>query len=403
MVQASGVAKQLRYKEETTYGTAPGASGAQLLRRTESTLALSKDTYQSNEKRSDYQVADFRHGVRRIGGAINGELSPGTYKDFLAAALRRAFASVTALTGLSITVAGSGPTYTLTRGSGSYLTDGVKIGDVVRLTAGAFAAGNLNKNILATGLTATVLTGIVLNGSALTAEGPIASATLTVVGKKTYVPTTGHTDKSFAVEHWFADVAQSELFLGCKVNGVGISLPPTGMATVNFDFLGKDITTNTSAYYTSPTAATSTGIVAAVNGALIVGGTQIAICTGLSINIKGNYGGEPVVGANTLPNQFPGRVQVDGQFTAYFEDGTLRDNFINEDEISLVMALTTGNTANADFITFVLPRIKLGSAGKDDKEQGIIQTHSFTALFNSAGGAGTSSEQSTIVIQDSQA
>lgn len=403
MTTAAGIAKQLRYKVESAFGTAPGASGAQLLRRVASDLSLNKDTYQSNEIRSDYQVADFRHGVRRVAGSIKGELSPKTYADFFAAALRRDFAAVTPLSSLSITIAGSGPTYTLTRGSGSFLSDGLKIGDVARLTAGTFNAANSNKNLMVIGLTATVATVIVLNGSALVAEGPIASSTLTVAGKKTYVPTTGHTDKSFAVEHWFSDVAQSELFTGCKIATVDLSLPPTGIAEVNFGILGQDITTGTSAYYTSPTAATSTGVAAAVNGAVVVAGTPVAILTGLSMKIDGGYSGDPVVGSNKVPALFPGRVRVSGQFSAYFQDATERDYFINETAISLVAAFTTDNTAAADFVSFAMPTIKVGSAQKDDGEKGIIQTFDYQALFNGSGGAGTSSEQTTLVIQDSQA
>ena len=76
MAIASGVAKSVRYKVEATYGTAPGASGGQLLRRVTSDLGLTKETYQSNEIRADYQVADFRHGIRRVGGTLKGELSP---------------------------------------------------------------------------------------------------------------------------------------------------------------------------------------------------------------------------------------------------------------------------------------------------------------------------------------
>lgn len=404
MALATGVAKQVRYKAEATYGTPPGASGAQLLRRTQSTLNLSKDTYQSEAIRTDYQVSDFRHGVRRVGGSIAGELSPKTYADFLAAALRRDFAAVTAMSALSITIAaGAGSTWTLTRGSGSFLTDGLKVGDVVRLTAGAFNVANSNKNLMVIALTATVATVLVLNASVLVAEGPIASATLTVTGKKTYTPQTGHTDKSFSVEHWYSDVAQSEVFTGCKVNSVGIKLPPTGMATIDLGLLGKDIVTATSAYYTSPTAATATGTMAAVNGILVVGGTAVAICTGLDINIDGGYSGDPVVGSNTIPTQFPGLVKVSGQFTAYFQDATLRDAFVNETEISLIVALTTSNDAAADFVSFVLPRIKVGGAEKSDGQNGIVQTLPFTALLNTAGGSGTSSEQTTLVVQDSQA
>ena len=106
---ASGLFKTIAYKAETTFGTAPSASGAQSLRRVQSTLDLTKETYQSNEIRRDFQLADFRHGVRRVEGRISGELSPATYKDFIECALKRNFAAVTPITGASLTIAGSGP------------------------------------------------------------------------------------------------------------------------------------------------------------------------------------------------------------------------------------------------------------------------------------------------------
>lgn len=405
---ASGVAKQLRYKVESTYGQAPGTSGGQLLRRVTSDLELRKDTYQSNEIRADYQISDYRHGVRRVGGTLKGELSPKTYADFFAAALRRDFAAVSAITGLSITIAvgaviGGVQAYTVTRSAGDFLAGGVKAGDVLRLTAGSFNAANINKNLLVLSMTATVLTVIPLNGVALVAEGPIASATVTVVGKKTYVPTSGHTDKSFAIEHWYADIAQDELFLGCKIATVDVNLPPTGIATVDLGIIGQDVTTGVAAYLTAPTAATGTGVEAAVNGVLLVAGVPVAICTGAKFKIDGGYSGDPVVGSNKVPFVFPGRVNVSGELNAYFETAALRDYFLNETEVSLAIALTTSNDAAADFVSFVFPRIKVGGFNRTDGEQGIVATLPFMALFNSAGGTGVASEQTTMVVQDAQA
>jgi hypothetical protein len=408
---AAGLFKQLAYKVETTFGVAPGQSGGQLLRRVQSTIDLSKESYAANEKRTDFQIADFRHGVRSITGQITGELSPKTYADLFGVLLKRDFAAVSPLTGLSVTVAGSGPTYTLTRASGDYLTGGVKIGDVIRLTAGTFNAANLNKNLLVTNVTATVLTVIVLNGSTLTAEGPIASATVTVVGKKTFIPTTGHTDKSIAFEHWYSDIVQSELFLGNKIGKASLSLPPSGLATVAFDVMGQDLANlakrgsvaESAQYFTTPTAITSTGTLAAVNGVLRAAGATVGTVTGLTIDINTNYTGDPVVGSNVKPQMFPGKVSVTGQFTAYFDSVALRDAFVNETEIDLVGVFTSDNTAAADFITTVVPRIKLGSANKDDGDGGLVQTFSFQALLNTAGGTGVSTERTTFAIQDSQA
>ena len=87
MATASGIFKQVKYKAEVTYGTIPAAAASQALRRVTSSLDMTKDTYQSNEIRPDFQMADFRHGTRKVGGSINGELSAKTYADFMAAAL----------------------------------------------------------------------------------------------------------------------------------------------------------------------------------------------------------------------------------------------------------------------------------------------------------------------------
>lgn len=399
---ASDTYRAVSYKVESTYGTAPSASGAQALRRVSSTLDLNKDTYQSGEIRQDFQVADFRHGVRRVAGSISGELSAKTYADFIAALLKRDFAAVTAISGLTITISGSGPTYTVARSAGSWLTDGIKVGDVGRLT-GSFNAANSAKNLWVTAVTALNLTVVTLNGSALVAEGPIASATFTLPGKKTFIPQTGHTDKSFAFEHFYADLVQSEVFTGCKVTKISLSLPPTGMAEIQMDVAGKDITTAASQYFTSPTALTGTGVLAAVNGLLRVGGASQVSVTGLTLDIDGTFTGAPVVGSNTIPAQTPGTVTVSGQFTAFFDSVAQRDTFINETEIDMQAAFTADNTAAADFITLVMPRVKLGGAAKAPGDGGLVQTIPFTALLNVAGGTGIATEKTTLSVQDSQA
>lgn len=403
MAQASGVFKQIAYKKETTYGSLPTASGAQLLRRVEGGLNLQKDTYESNEIRTDFQTADMRHGTRRVAGNINGELSPGSYAPLIGSLLKRDFAAVSAIASLSVTIAASGSNYTITRGSGSWLTDGVRVGHVGRLTAGSFNAANLNKNVLVIAMSATVLTVRVLNGSSMTAEGPIASATFTLPGKSTYVPLTSHTDDSYSFEEWFADISRSETFSGVKTTRASFDLPPTGIATIGLELMGKDFgeTPSGTRYFTSPTAAGTSGVVAAVNGVVSVNGTPSAVLTGLNFEASANYSGDPVVGSNSISTLFAGRVQVSGQFTCYFEDGTIPAYFYDETEISLVLAFSTANTAAAEFVTFTIPRIKVGGAEKNDGDGGIVRTYPFTALLNSTTSAGL--EGTTLFTQDSLA
>lgn len=403
MTIASGIAKSIAIKKESTWGAPAATTGtgsAKYLRRTSSTLDLNKANYESNEIRTDYQVADSRDGVRSIGGAIDGELSPGSYQELIAAALRKLFVVGGSTTGASITVASSGSFYTITRAAGSYISDGHRVGDVVRLTAGAFVAGNLNKNMQIITLTATVATVLVLNGLTLTAEGPIATASLTCPGKKSYVPATAHTDDSFLVEHWHSDIAQSERFTGVKVNSMEVALPPTGMATIKFGCMGRDLEVGTAQFFVAPTALSSSGVIAAVNGAICIAGVPVALLTGLSFSLDAGMTAEPVVGSNVYPDINEGRVRFSGQMTAFFENATLRDAFKDETEVSIIAAFCTASTAAAEFVTFHLPRVKLRGAGKSDGERGLIQTTPFTGLL---GTGANNADATTVVIQDSLA
>lgn len=403
MTIASGVAKRVRYKIESAWGTLAGASGAQSLRRVSSDLDLRKDTFQSNEIRTDYQTADMRHGIRRVSGSINGELSPGTYQAFIAAAVRQAFeadAAVGVIT--NVTAQATAPQFA--RASGSWITDGLKLYDVIRWTgfAGGSAPNNNSRNFLITGLTALNMTGVFLDGSAVVADASGDSVSCSLVGKKAWVPSTGHTDSSFTIEHWFEDIAQSEQFAGCKLNQLDIDMPPTGIATISMQFMGKDATYGTSEYFTSPTAETTTPLAVSVSGKLYANGSAVALLTGLKVSIKGNMQeAPPVVGSNTVADIAEGRVTVDGEMSVLFQDATFRDYFDDETEVSLQAILTTGSSATADFVSIVLPRIKVMGAAKDDGEKSLVQTLPFQGLKYVGGASNINS--TTVIIQDSQA
>jgi hypothetical protein len=397
MATASGINKIVSYKKETTFGTLPSASGAQTIRRVSSSFNLTKETYQSEEIRTDYQLTDFRHGVRAVEGNISGELSAGAYSDFLASSLARNWTAATPSALGSTTIASVTGTYTITRTTGSFLTDGVRVGNGIRLTG--FATNNNNKNLLVIALTATVATVVALNGATLTPETVASGGTYTVSGKTTYAPTNGHTDDSYSFESWQSDIGQSEVFVGNKVNTVGIALPATGLTTVDLSFMGQDLKQRSaSQYFTSPTAQGNNGIFAAVNGALIVNGSPVALVTAANININRNMTSEAVVGSNIKPEIYEGRIIVDGDFSTLYQDGTFAGYFDTEAEISLVVALTANSLPDSEFMSFTLPRLKLSTDTKDDGEKGIVSQNSFQAL---KGNGMNGFEATTIMIQDS--
>ena len=405
MAISQGIFKKTILGRQVSKGTlAPVGVGA-IMRRESSTFELAKESYTTeSEITSTQQVTSSRHGVRLVNGKLTGILSPGTYADALSAVLRRDFAAVTPIASASITIAGAGPTYTLTRAAGSFLTDGIKIGMPVRLTAGTFNVANLNKNLLVVSVTATILTVMVINTTALVAEGPITGATVTVPGKVTYTPVTGQTNIYHTVEEWYPDVPFSERNIDVKFTQANLSLPGTGNAKIDFTAIGLNQTSLSTAYFTAPTAETSTESLVAASGVLLVGGVAQAIITDLSVNIDGKgAAADGVVGTDIRPDVFTGKVTVSGSFTAYFADATLPGLFVNETATSIVSALAAGTAANADVMTLTMSNARLNSSTPADAETGQKRTYNYVAILNAAGGAGIATEKTSLMVCDSAA
>lgn len=414
-------------------------AAAQILRRVSSDIALKKATYRSNEIQPDRQIHDFRHGVRSVSGVVRGELSPLTYKSVFNQVLAGTFtAGVSDISdNVDVTPASAGNPGTaaiiVNTTSVNFQTAGFRIGDVINCTGfSAGAAANNNRNLRITGITTTSTTndtlqvgpapnnavGSTVEQQANTTEVLVAAddastgmgVTITVIGKKLVTPTPGNlVDYSFAIEHWFTDVLQSELFIGCRASRMQIQLPPTGLGTIDFDVMGKDMQLNQGGpgvpYFASPTAITTTGITASVNGIMRVNGVDYAIVTGLNFTINANYTTEAVVGSNTTPYLFPGWQDITGQLTALFPDEKLQTSFLNEQLIDMQVLLTLNNNVNTDFLSFYWPSIKLTSANKDDKPGAIVGTYGFQALHNVAadGNASSTTDATTMVVQDSLA
>lgn len=398
---SKGTAKQVGYKKETTFGVLAGPTSAKLLRRVTANFNLTKETYESAEIRTDRQVADMRHGVRSADGTLNGELSSASYADFMGSVVGKDFATITLGAAAQTTVTSSGGIYTLVRSTGSWLSDGLKIGMVVRASGLTAAADNAKNLLVSSIVSATTATVVPLNGSTMTAQPTASSVTLTAPGKQTFVPATGHTDDSYTVEEFYADIAQSEVYTGMKVNSLAVQLPATGLTTIDVAFSGKDLTqTGTTQYFTSPTAQGTTGIFAAVNGVMLVQGNPVALITSADFTIERATENATVVGSNSIADIFTGRIRVTGNLSVYFQDTTFRDYFNAETPVSLVLSVTADNSANANFVAFTLPRVKLGSFTKDDTELGVTASTSFQALLNNTE---TALPLSTIQIQDSAA
>jgi carbonic anhydrase/acetyltransferase-like protein (isoleucine patch superfamily) len=406
MTIEQGVNKSTRIKRQSAKGSLAGTSGGQIIARSSSINELTKETYTTeNQITQSRQVESLRHGVKLVNASLDSTLFPGTFSDIIGAVLLKDFAAVTAIASLSLTIAASGDNYTITRASGSFLTDGVKIGNVVRITAGSVNAANLNNNVLVIGVTALVLTVAKVNGFAMVAEGPIASCTISLPGKVSYVPATGHTKVYYTVEDFYSTgTGYSERNIDVKYGKIDLAIPGTGNATIKIAGNGLDQTIDTTAYFTAPTDETTNPALAAASGALIVNGVVQANVTEMSVSIDDSLApADGVVGTNIRPDVFSGIVKVSGSVTVYFTDNVLPTAYMNESITSILQVMTTDQTKNADFMATTMSNVKLTSSTPDDVQTGLKRTYNYTATRNMSGGAALANHATSIMIQDSLA
>jgi hypothetical protein len=383
--------------------TDPGATGAQILRRVASTLAFTKDTYQSNEIRSDKQIADFRHGVRRVAGNISGELSPFSYKDLFEASLRANWTDPVASSNTTLTsMTADAAAKTLTFGGGDPVLVGLRTGMGIKFS-GLTATANNGTTFMITGFSGTNNRTVAVLPAPTTAASE-STFTLTSTGSSLMIPSTAHVRRKVAIEIYNEDVDIARLFVENRAGGFNVQLPATGMATVDFEFSGRDMElyeTTAAPFFTAPVAPSTTNLLAAVNGLLRIGGSTVAVVTAMNIQHALALTAEPVVGSNIVPEIFSGRSVVTGQMTAFFNDATLINDFKNETEIDVIAYLTTASVPGSPAMSFYLPRVKLGGADlATTGEGGQMITLPFQALKYQGVAAGV--PQTTIQIWDSE-
>lgn len=301
---ADGSRHSMRLVLETAYGVTPATPTLTPIRHTQTTLALSKDSLQSEEIRDDRQIADFRHGARQIGGDIQFELSFGSFDSILEA-----------------------------------------------LTLGTWEA-----------------------------DTP-------AVGTKQLKA--GVTRRSFTVERQFGDIQSADkpfyVYTGVEFNQLQLQINANAMITGTFSVIGKDLATSAAEItgaVISPV--TTTSPLDSFTGALLEGGTAIAVITEIQLNLENGLEARFVVGSKTTIRPSIARSNVTGQVTAYFENSSLVDKFINETTSSIKVNLPDAAGNN---LSITLPRIKYTGGSPDVGGEGpVTLTMPFQAILDPVTG-----------------
>jgi hypothetical protein len=400
MTIASQIKRKVFIGKQSALGTKALANSGKTYNYRDGGLSggLTKDAFESNTIRTDQQRQNATHGTRSVTKTLDQEFQVGGHTALLEGALRSTFATG-ATTGSLTTIGLNATTRTISRSSGSFITDGFKVGDIVRATGFvATANNNVNFRIVTVSALAMTFANDAWLGILVT---EVAGATVTVAaaGKKLSVPLTDHTNDYFTIEEWNEDIAQSESDLDCKVSSVAIAIPANGNATINFGFLGRNATYDTVQYFSSPTAAPNGDILAGTTGLLSYNGVDSVVLTNVTIDLDAGAEIKAVVGSNISPDVFTSAVVVSGSMSALYEDATILNDFDDEAEAPLFIYLFADSSANSDFVIIKLPNIKINSAEKASDGTAISLSSNFSAGVLLDGS--TTQEQTTIVIVDS--
>jgi len=400
------------FKVQSAKGTQANGSGAKVLRQTGGQGGrMSKAAIESREVRRDGMSTRGRHGLQRSNGNYTSELSMGTFDDIFEAVMRGTFGSAD----LAITEATSGgPTEITTTAStivgntGSWITVGLRVGDVIRLT-GHSTAGNNSRNLRITGLTATTITvaeTLTLNAVADTAF------TITRPGRVLINPAAGSLVKRyFTIEEHEYDLDRSELFTDCSWGSFRLSMQPNSNIMLDTSWVGTGqfdaAASGSSPHFTTPSTTTSVPL-AVVEAAIRMGTTDIVDLTSLDITVDIRPSAPDTFGSASkfVADVFNGSMMVSMNLSMLRKDLLAVADFIAETPLSLHVMASENETAPADFFSLFVPNFTLGSVDKSAlaKEGGPrTQSISIPPALVGIDGAGGAFDPCMVKLQVSNA
>lgn len=370
MAFQSGKLIRIAVKEESTAGEDPGDTGATTLAISPGAgLQLSRTSILPNSVRSTGLGLMPRLGSRTVQGSYTLDMTPDGLIIPLEGAMRNGWAAPLVLDETDFTSITTG-TDTIVFASGSPITLGLRVGDVIRLTNHATTANN-NKNLRIKDLSATTITlhipkdnGVAVNP--LTADAVADTAVeITRLAKLTN-NATAPVEFSYSIEEYFQGIDQTLLFNGCKFTGFTINGAPDGMATIEFSTLGMKqqvLATGASPYFTSPTTPTGDGFVFS-DARISVNGEDVAYLTAFSLSYQVNAATQAVVGSDITPAVFTNDANLSGSVSLLMENLDVFTQFDAETEVELHLLLRLPGSEPQDCLSIFVPRLKYQTPDK---------------------------------------
>lgn len=367
MVYQSQSNGYIAYKAQSAKGSvATGGSGFVLRTAGGPGGKVTKQPYGSNEVRRDGMRSRGRHGSRRTSGSYTVEVSLDNMDPIYEAVFRGTYESALVITeataGLTSITTGAN---SIVASAGSWITAGLRVGDVVRLTDQATSTANNGRNIRLTGVTALTLTTaetLVVNAVADTAF------TVTRPGQKLINPAAGAAVKTyFTIEEYDADLDLTEIFSDVIFTSLKFSMSPDGILLCDIGWTGTGAfttaATGSAPTFTSPTE--STGVpLACVDATVRYSSTDFVDLTSWDLMIDIGANAPAVVGSVVSPDVFTGLMSVSMNFGMLRSDYGKMTDFLAETVLNFQMLAVENESEPKDFFSLFVPNFTLGGVEK---------------------------------------
>lgn len=347
----------VRLKAQSGLGVrATGTGGIELPIVPSAGLRLAKAAIPSPEVRSDGMNVVGRHGSRSVGGEYGVVVREGSVDELLRSVCGSTWSTVVNITQATMTSITT-TTNTIVAAAGSWITQGVRVGDIVTLTLHSTAANN-NLRLPVLGVTASTIT---VPAGSLVADA-VADTTFNLAVARRLVQGTAKT--YWTVEEYHADIDQSEIFEDVVWSNARFAMQPDASLIATFGGVGRNAfgeTTGNSPILTSPTAFQTQNLTA-VDALILRKGVVETRLSGFDVTIERNAQTVPVIGSVTSPDVYPDNARVTGTISGLRVDLTMLQDFIDETEFELLFLFRETGAAPQRFFSLFLPVVKLMEA-----------------------------------------
>ena len=377
----NGSSSSTYYVDEVTPGITPVSPVWTKLRNTGGIPSIQKDALQSAELDSSREIISVRTGNESAAGEFSTELSFGSHDDLFANAMTSDWVAGSTLAALNITV--DEVLKTFTRDSGDYVSDGVKVGDLVKYDS---LTGNNAQPFIVT----TVIP-LVVTGAAITVTlSPESAASDLVIADKLG---TGNLCKSVSImTHLVGKCGTVDKFIvtnGVEMTGWSLEVAVNAQVTGSFPVIGRgqEILSAAPAGSTfNPDSTTRPYI--GVDGKVVYDGELKGGVTTVSYTNDNNASGQFELGSKAVSFIERGTANNTVSASAFMFDDVDLSKFLNEELVSIAVIL---NHPDGGAMAFTTPQTVLTAADIELGEGSVTQGIEGTAIGNASN--------SSVVIQ----